>query len=288
MSSLIKTSLVRGIQVLALNRPPVNALSKALVTELVSAYEEAEEADGVKGILVRSMHPSTFCAGLDLNEVSGMTNHDELFTMVTALNRMARTPLRLSKPVACVVEGHTIAAGAYLALACDYLVLQKPGQKAANGKPYADYQVGLTEIPVGVPFPDHALAVIRHRIYNPRHLRDFIFVGETMSPEQAFSKGFGDALEAKAEEAAWRWLERMTSYAPGVFTHTKRQMNGPFFRGIQEPDGQLTRLLAPEERDLPVVTALAHFQAPTQMSGEELLNSAAAKAGKPRGKAHAP
>lgn len=233
----------------------MNALNKGLVMELVNAYEDADADHDVKGVLIRSMHP-TFCAGVDVMEVGAMKNQEQLFGLVTALNRMARTPLKLSKPVACLIEGHTIAAGGYLALACDYVVLQKPGAKQPSGRPFPEYRVGLTEIPVGVPFPDHALAVLRHRIYNPRNLRDLVFVGETMSPEQAFSKGFGDAYEENAEKAAWQWLERMCSYAPGVFTHTKRQMNGPYFRGIQDNDGQLTRLLPSEERDLPVVNAL--------------------------------
>ena len=71
------------------------------------------------------------------------------------------------KPIAAAVEGHAIAGGLVLALAADFVALQTGG-----------YKLGLTELQVGVPFPDSALQVVIDAI--PARAADS--TSSTMSP----------------------------------------------------------------------------------------------------------
>jgi enoyl-CoA hydratase len=70
------------------------------------------------------------------------------------LTKGVTAPLRCSKPVACSLDGHAIAGGIILALACDYISM-------GTRKPF---RIGVTELAVGVPFPSVPLQIIRHQL----------------------------------------------------------------------------------------------------------------------------
>jgi enoyl-CoA hydratase/isomerase-like protein len=84
-------------------------------------------------------------------------SHDTLKNGITA-------PLRCSKPVACTLDGHAIAGGLILALACDYIAM-------GTRKPFL---VGVTELAVGVPYPLIPLQIIRHQL-EPQLAQRLIF-----------------------------------------------------------------------------------------------------------------
>ena len=101
---------------------------------------------------------SVFSAGLDLSDMyercakPHRPNIDELIFRV--LTRGVTAPLHCSKPVACSLDGHAIAGGLILCLACDYIAM-------GTRKPF---RVGFTELAVGVPFPSIPLEVVRHQL----------------------------------------------------------------------------------------------------------------------------
>jgi enoyl-CoA hydratase/carnithine racemase len=63
-------------------------------------------------------------------------------------------PIYCSKPVACSLDGHTIAAGLLLALACDHISI-------GTRKPF---RMGITGPIVGIPYPLKALKLAQHQL----------------------------------------------------------------------------------------------------------------------------
>jgi enoyl-CoA hydratase len=135
-----------GIAVLSADRPPANAMDVELLDELVGAV--AELAKQPPPALVLAGRPGFFSAGLDLKAVPDY-GPDELRRMVAGINGMAIGVYALPCPVVCAITGHAIAGGFVLAVCGDHRVASTEGK------------YGLTEVKVGVPYPQGAIGVVR-------------------------------------------------------------------------------------------------------------------------------
>jgi enoyl-CoA hydratase len=135
-----------GITVLSADRPPANAMDVELLDELVAAV--ARLAQDPPPAVVLAGRPGFFSAGLDLKAVPGY-GPDELRRMVDGINGMAIGVYGLPCPVVCAITGHAIAGGFVLAVCGDHRVASTEGK------------YGLTEVKVGVPYPQGAIGVVR-------------------------------------------------------------------------------------------------------------------------------
>src|SRR5437588_3712 len=90
--------------------------------------------------------PGFFSAGADLKAVPGY-GPEQQRAMITGINRMALGVYDLPCPVVGAITGHAIAGGLVLALCTDVRVASSEGR------------YGLTEVKVGVPYPQGAIGV---------------------------------------------------------------------------------------------------------------------------------
>ncbi len=218
----------------------------------MSAFEFCDRCENVRGVLLTSDQPS-FSAGMDLKSLESLQKDEAGSERIQLIGEALTSPLRCSKPVACVIEGHAIAGGLVLAAACDFIALTR----------LKDYLLGLTELSVGVPFPNEALECVRHAIKSNRGFRKFVFESKNLTPASAFALGFGDVLVIDAKLTAEEWLRRVASFPKGIFETTKRQVHGPFFQRINHPDQTLCdRLPVGRNREIKrnlTVDALSHM-----------------------------
>jgi enoyl-CoA hydratase/carnithine racemase len=117
---------------ITLNRPEKrNALSLALMQELIGALEEASAAPGVRAIVLEGAGPA-FSAGHDLSEMIGRDAgfYERLFAVCTEL---METIHRLPQPVIAKVHGIATAAGCQLVAACDLAVAAEGTRFATPG-----------------------------------------------------------------------------------------------------------------------------------------------------------
>ena len=142
-----------GIGVLTLDRPPANAMDLVLMGELVEALERLS-AD-VPPALVIAGREGYFSAGADLKAVPDYGPAEQR-GMVEAINAMALGVYGLPCPVVCAITGHAIAGGMVLALCGDHRVAATAGR------------YGLTEVKVGVPYPQAAIGVVRAELAGAR------------------------------------------------------------------------------------------------------------------------
>jgi len=117
---------------ITLNRPEKrNALSLALMEELIRALEEAGAASGVRAIVLEGAGPA-FSAGHDLSEMIGRDAvfYERLFDVCTEL---METIHRVRQPVIAKVHGIATAAGCQLVAACDLAVAAEGTRFATPG-----------------------------------------------------------------------------------------------------------------------------------------------------------
>ena len=141
-----------AVAVMTIDRPPANAMNVDLLDDLGAAL--ARVADAAPAALVLAGREGVFSAGADLKEVPGYGEAEQR-RMVSGLNNMGLSTYGLPFPVVAAVTGHAIAGGLVLALCSDHRVASSSGR------------YGLTEVKVGVPYPEAAIGVVRAELPPP-------------------------------------------------------------------------------------------------------------------------
>lgn len=201
-----------GVLVLTADRPPANAMDVALLGDVLDAIERV--ARDPPRALVLSGRPGFFSAGADLKAVPHY-DQDRQRTMVASINEMALGIYELSCPVIGAITGHAIAGGLVLALCTDLRVASRTGR------------YGLTEVKVGVPYPQAAIGVVAAELA-PHAARVLAFGNELIDADECLRLGVFDEI-VEPDAVVPRALEIATALAafpPEVYTRTKRDLRG--------------------------------------------------------------
>jgi len=137
-----------GVAVVRLQTGRANAINPAFLEAANAALEKATGA----GAVVLTGYDRYFCAGLDLVTLSDFSRGQ----MLAFMGQFDRLVLRLftwPRPVVAAINGHAIAGGCALALACDVRIMAR-----------GEFRMGLNEIELGLPLPISALEVARASI----------------------------------------------------------------------------------------------------------------------------
>jgi 3-hydroxyacyl-CoA dehydrogenase len=119
-----------GVAVIAIDNPPVNALSRDVRAGLVEALDEAV-ADGAVRAIVVACAGNTFCAGADIREFDLPPQPPHLTDVIQRFEDAA-------KPVVAALHGNALGGGCELAAGCHYRVAS-PGTR-----------IGLPEVNLGL------------------------------------------------------------------------------------------------------------------------------------------
>ena len=223
-SSLVDAEDVRGVRILALARPPGNALAADLLHALESALAAAEEDAACRAVVLTGA-PGVFSTGADpaeLPEVDAPASR----AFGQAMNVVMARLYGLGKPTVAAVTGPALGAGLVLALACDL-------RMAVEGT----YELGLTEAAAGHAFTEGALVVMRHEL-DPRTARRLALGSLTFGPRDRLARAFVDEvteLEFLRDRAVAR-ARRLA--AQPAFAAVKRQLRAP---GLAELERMLPR-----------------------------------------------
>ncbi len=194
------------MRTLTLSAPGKNALSSELMTWIV---EQLAQAAGEPLFITGA--GDAFSAGLNLKEVvtlsaSGMER------FLGALENMVEALYGYPGPTIAYVNGHAIAGGCIVALACD-LRVGLAGDTA---------RIGLNEVPLGLKFPPKTWRMVKHRL-SPPALDRVVLEGGLYPPAQAMSLGLLDAMVASESEAR-SMAERFSASPRDAYLAAKRAL----------------------------------------------------------------
>lgn len=151
-----------------------NALSPAVVTGLLDALKRADADPAARVIVLTGAGQKVFCAGGDLGGMSG----DGFLAMHDARRGYGQLLLgfqSVSKPTIARVNGHALAGGLGLVLACDLAVAV---DSAGFGTPEIDR--GL--------FPMMVMALLQRHVGRKRAL-ELVLTGDRITAAQALEWG---------------------------------------------------------------------------------------------------
>ena len=138
MGTLVNYATFKGVAVLTLNDPPVNAYTHEMLKELDAAILEARFDEDVHVIVITGHGDKYFSAGANINM---LREADEFYKYYFCLHAN-ETLCRLEQtPKLCIaaLNGHTVGGGLEIALACDMRI----GRGGA-------FVLGLPEVKLGV------------------------------------------------------------------------------------------------------------------------------------------
>lgn len=215
----IKTETVDGVATVTLARPPVNALTMALYSEIARIFEALGQEDGANCAIFTSEGSRAFCAGLDLNEFLAAKVEEDPERAVIV--RRTFSALRnCAIPVIAAVNGPALGAGCVLASVCDIRI-------AAENATF-----GLPEINVGRCGGGAHMG--RHL---PQGLlRRMFFTGRPIDAPEAYRVGFVDRVVSTEElmPAATELATEIAGKAPLGLRFGKKALNEAEFLPVEE------------------------------------------------------
>jgi enoyl-CoA hydratase len=175
---------------ISLARPPVNALSLALLEQLIAALQRAAVDETVRAVVLTSALAHRFSAGLDLRGLLGQPAAEVRRLLDKLYVELADAQSNLGKPSIAAVGGAARGGGMTLAISCDVILA---GESATFGYP----EIDLALVPA-IHFVHLPRIVGRHRAF------ELLFSGRTFGADEAFSLGLVSRIvpdEKVCEEA---------------------------------------------------------------------------------------
>jgi enoyl-CoA hydratase len=170
---------IDDVSVVTMTSNKVNAMDDDFFTDMQAAMAELQSGDPHPVVLTGT--GNCFSAGLNILELYDF----DRTTLATFVDRFSETVLAwfsLPRPTIAAVNGHAIAGGCVLALACDLRIVSDN-----------EAQIGLNEVQVGIPFPGVAFEVTRHALPHER-IREVMLTGALYTPEEARTRGLVDEV----------------------------------------------------------------------------------------------
>jgi enoyl-CoA hydratase/carnithine racemase len=194
--------------------PRRNALSRAMVRELLENLARIREDRAVRCVVVTGAGDKAFCAGADLKEratMSGEEVHAFLVSLRDALRGIETAP----QAFVAALNGAALGGGLEMALACDLRV-------AAEGA-----EMGLPEVGLGI-IPGAGGTVRLPRAIGVARAKDLILTGRRVGAGEALAMGLVSrvAPPGRLREVALELAGQVARNAPVSIRQAKRAVDG--------------------------------------------------------------
>jgi len=205
MCTLEKTGT--NIFILTLTGADEHRLNPTLIDSILSALRQAKSQATNGSVLITTSRGKFFSNGFDLAWAQAASSKpkatERLHHMVELLKPVVAELISLPMPTIAAVNGHAAAAGLILALSHDYIHMKRD-----RGVLY------MSEVDIGLTFPDYFTALFRAKVGSPSVLRDVLLRGAKVKGDEAVRRGVVEAAhdnEERLSEATMRLGEQLAS-----------------------------------------------------------------------------
>ena len=203
MGTLVNYATDKGVAVLTLNDPPVNAYSYEMLKELDAAVLEARFDNDVHVLILTGHGERFFSAGANINMLREADATFKYYFCLHAnetLLRMENTP----KLCIAAINGHCVGGGLEIAMACDLRIARQ-----------GDFQLGLPEVALGV-LPGTGGTQRLTRLVGKSRAIELMAEGSRMNFEAAANLGIVNKVweAASVDEFQKKVLDYAHSFTP--------------------------------------------------------------------------
>jgi enoyl-CoA hydratase/carnithine racemase len=245
-----------GVVTLRLNRPPMNALSQALLAAIGDAAEQLARRADVHAVVVLGSEKA-LAAGADIKEFGdGDAARRIGATFRRAFDGIASIP----RPVIAGIRGFALGGGMELALACD---LRVAADTARMGQP---------EILLGI-IPGAGGTQRLPRLIGPARAKELIWSGRQVKADEALAIGLVDRVVSadEVETAAIGWASELASGAVAAMGLAKRAidegLDGSLGAGIDREAAAFVEVFGTDDASTGVASFLEHGPGKATFSG---------------------
>ncbi len=175
---MIELAREQEIALLTLTRGKVNALNEPFVEQLGKSLGHLASDREIRAVILTGQG-KFFSFGFDIPELLAYSK-SSFARYITKFCNLYTSMFLFPKPLIAALNGHTMAGGCILAIACDYRVM-------ASGKA----KISLNEITFGSTLPAGCVEMLRYCI-GPRNAQAVLYSGAMYSAEEALRLGLVD------------------------------------------------------------------------------------------------
>lgn len=241
MPDHVRFTVEGAVATIAIDRPPMNALSLAVQREIADAAGAVAAMREINAVVIHGL-PKALAAGADVKEMAGMTYADMAHVspgLQSAFSAVAAIP----QPTIAAITGYALGGGLELALCCD---LRIAGEGAQLGQP---------EIALGI-IPGAGGTQRLPRLIGVSRAKDLVFSGRFLASAEALALGLVDRVvpDSRVVEEARAWAETLAR-GPGLALRAAKRaidagMNGDLATGLEIERIAFTGLFATRDREI--------------------------------------
>ncbi|KAH7651453.1 Enoyl-CoA hydratase/isomerase protein [Dioscorea alata] len=213
----------------------------AIRAALATARNEALSTPG-GAALVTTAEGRFFSNGFDLGwaKAAGSPSaaRARLESMVSLFSPVVADLLTLPMPTIAAITGHAAAAGFVLAMSHDHVLMRED-----RGVLY------MSEMDLGLPFPEYFMVLMRSKIVDPRTLRDVALGAMKIGGKEAKERGIVDRVYPGTEEtleAAMKLGEQLAGrgWVGTVYAETRKAAFPELCKAVVDVDEDKEKVIA--------------------------------------------
>ncbi len=185
MGQYLNVVIESKVATVTINRPPVNALSADVLTELESTLGELAKNPEAKVIIITGTGP-VFVAGADIKEFTQLTTAADGKKATTRGQAVLMKIERLEKPVIAAINGVCLGGGMELAMACHIRICSDHAR------------LGQPEINLGI-IPGFGGTQRMALLAGKAKAIEWILTGDNIAPQDAKAAGLVNHVVPEAE-----------------------------------------------------------------------------------------
>ncbi len=206
----VRVSTESGIATVAIDRPKVNAINEQVVSELRDVFLELAVDERVRAVILTG-RGSFFSFGFD---IPGFMDYprEEFHRFILSFSDLVQRIFVFPKPVIAALNGHAVAGGCVLAIACDRRVM-------ATGKA----KIALNELTLGASVFTSIAEILKYTV-GPGKAQMLLYTGKMNSAEEALALGLVDKVVSAEEmnDAALAAAQELAGWDVLAFGSVKR------------------------------------------------------------------
>ena len=207
----VKCRIADYVAVVTMDRPPVNAQSAQMHSDLALVFDTISDRDDVR-VAILTGAGKCFSAGADIKDRAGKERAPgEAWQHNRRVREAFHAIVECEKPVIAAINGPALGAGLAVAGSCDILLAAE------------DATIGLPEINVGLMGGGrHAM-----RLFGHSRTRRMLFTGLRMDGRELYRLGVVEACvpAAKLMDAAMEMAREIASKSPVAMRLAKHSLN---------------------------------------------------------------
>ena len=228
MSSIaIERHAKERVAVLTMSYEQENRFHPDFMSEMTGLLDELERDAAVGALVVTGGAPKFFSNGLDLTWIMSHVNDREaLVAYMHQVNGLFHRWTLYPKPTVAALNGHTFAAGFFLAAHMDFRFMRED-----RG------WISLPEVDINIPLLPGMIAICE-AVLPPQSFRRLYYTGGRFTGPEAAAMGFVEATHSEDE-----LLPRCVEFATGL-ARKRTRTYGEMKRRLR---GEVARILAEED-----------------------------------------